>query len=264
MKRWSSRAAWTLLLLGAGFAVGVAQMDEDYVSLWRDLESKRRAPADTEFVFARVRFRDFRGGFGAFGGFGGFGGKPGWAHDYPSAEQHILQVASEATGINLRKDSYVIVELESEELFQYPFVYFSEVGTMNLTDREIENLREYFNRGGFAMIDDFEGARAIGSFANQMRRVFPNRAFVEMTLDHPIFHSFYEIPTLDVTPAYGADSPPKFYGYYDERGRLLMIINHNNDVGDFWEWIDQPRFPLQPSTEALRFGINYFVYSLTH
>jgi hypothetical protein len=258
---------WAVLLMGALLGVSAAQMDEDYVSLWRDLESKRRPPSDTDFVFARVRFRDFQSGVGMFGGFGGFGGvgeKPGWAHDYPAAEQHILQVASEATGINLRRESYVIVELESEEIFRYPFVYFSEVGTMNLTDREVENMREYFNRGGFAMIDDFEGARAFQNFEQQMRRAFPNRYFVEMTLDHPIFHSFYEIPSLDVTPAYGENSPPKFYGYHDERGRLLMIVNHNNDIGDFWEWIDQPRFPLQPSTEALRFGINYFMYSLTH
>lgn len=266
--RLSSRAgrlaAGTLLAMGAVLAVAVAQMDEDYVSLWRDLESKRRAPEDTEFVFARVRFRDNRSGFGMFGGFGGFGGKPGWAHDYPSAEQHILQVASEATGINLRKDSYVIVDLESDEIFKYPFVYVSEVGTMNPTEKELATLREYFNRGGFAMIDDFEGARALQWFESHMRRIFPDRGFIEMTLDHPLFHTFYEIPTLDVTPAYGVNSPPKFYGYFDENGRLLMILNHNNDIGDFWEWIDQPRFPLQPSTEALRFGINYFIYSLTH
>jgi hypothetical protein len=259
------RTACTVLLMGTLLGIGMAQMDEDYVSLSRDLESKRRPPGDVEFVFARVRFHDFQSGFGTFGGgFGGFGGKPGWAHDYPTAEQHLLQVASEATGINLRRDAYVIVDLDSDEIFRYPFLYFSELGTMNLTDREVQNLREFFNRGGFAICDDFEGQRALRSFESQMRRVFPSRGFVEMTLDHPIFHAFYEIPTLDVTPAYGADSPPKFYGYYDENGRLLMLLNHNNDLGDFWEWIDQPRFPLQPSTEAIRFGINYFIYSMTH
>jgi hypothetical protein len=85
-----------------------------------------------------------------------------------------------------------------------------------------------------------------------------------MQLQHPIFHTFYEIPTLAIVPPYEVGSPPKFYGYYDDRGGLQMIICHNNDVGDFWEWIDQPRYPLQPSTEALRFGVNFFLYALTH
>ncbi|HEY7679895.1 MAG TPA: DUF4159 domain-containing protein [Terriglobia bacterium] len=246
------------LIGGSICAIAVAQRDEDYESLWRDLESNRRPPNDTEFIFARVRFQ------GSQGDFAGFGGKPGWAHDYPDAEKHILQVASEATGVNLHKESYVIVNLDSEEIFNYPFLYFSEVGGLDLTDRELANLREHLNRGGFAVVDDFEGARALDWFRYQMKKVFPEREFVEMKLEDPVFHTFYEIPTLDVEPAYGVDSPPKFYGYFDDRGRLCMIINHNNDMGDFWEWIDQPRFPLQPSTEALRLGINYFIYSLTH
>ena len=98
-----------------------------------------------------------------------------------------------------------------------------------------------------------------------MKLVFPGREFVRMSIEHPLYHTYYEIPTLALESPYRyADGPAVFYGYFDERGRLLMIINHNNDIGDFWEWIDQPRFPLQPSTEALRLGINYFIYSMTH
>ena len=72
------------------------------------------------------------------------------------------------------------------------------------------------------------------------------------------------MPTLEVASPYPNEGPPKFYGYYDDKGRLLMIVNHNTDIGDFWEWIDQPMYPLEPSTEALRFGINYFMYAMTH
>jgi hypothetical protein len=225
--------------------------------LWMDMESHRQAPKDAEFIFARIRFNSGRGS--------GFGGS-GWSHDYPDAEEHILQVANEATTINLHKMSYVIVDLDSPELFQYPFIYFSEVGEMQLTESEILNFREYLNRGGFAMIDDFDSQRWLDWFQSQMLRVFPDRYFVKMTIDHPIFHTFYEIPTLDIDPPYRAadGGRPTFYGYYDERDRLTMIICHNNDVGDFWEWIDQPRYPLQPSTEALRLGINYLLYSLSH
>ncbi|HWP86182.1 MAG TPA: DUF4159 domain-containing protein, partial [Terriglobia bacterium] len=228
-----------------GAALAFSQARDGGFRLFRDMKMHRQAPKDAEFVFARVRYN----GRGR-----GFFGSAGWAHDYPDAEEHILQVASEATGINLHKMSYVIVDLDNEEIFQYPFLYFSEVGEMNLTDAEIANFREYLNRGGFAMIDDFDSQRSLDWFLSQMKRVFPERDFPRMKLEHPIFHTFYEIPTLDIEPPYGAwdGGRPAFYGYYDERDRLLMIICHNNDVGDFWEWIDQPRYPLQPSTEALR------------
>ncbi len=215
-------------------------------------------PKGTEFIFARIWFSSGRG-------FRNFGRQAGWAHDYPDAEEHILQIANEATGINLHKMSYVIVRLDDEDLFRYPFSYMSEVGGMNMSEREVEVLREYLNRGGFVMVDDFDSQYSLDWFASQMKMVFPGRDFVELTVEHPIFHTFYEIPTLDVeAPFQYRDGPPRFYGYFDDTGRLCMIINHNNDIGDFWEWIDQPVYPLEPSTIALRFGINYFIYSLTH
>ncbi|MBI4463110.1 MAG: DUF4159 domain-containing protein [Acidobacteria bacterium] len=251
--RWA--AFFLLVFLVPGIAAR-SQVQRGLHRLWEDLASHRQPPDSTEFVFARVQFNSLSSW--------GFGYLQGWAHDYPDAEEHILQIANEATGINLNKMSYVIVRLDSEEIFRYPFLYFSEVGEMNLTEPEVANFREYLNRGGFAMIDDFDGLAQLDWFAAQMKRVFPNRNFVEMTLDHPVFHTFYEIPTLEVEPPYQTSAPPKFYGYFDEKGRLYMIINHNNDIGDFWEWIDQPMYPLEPSTEALRFGINYLIYSLTH
>jgi len=226
-----------------------------FFGLFNDSDERQQAIEASEFVFARVQFGSGRRGFGGYGG---------WAHDYPDAEEHILQVANEATVINSQKMAYVIVRLDSEEIFRYPFIYFSEVGEMNLSEAEVIGMREYFNRGGFAMIDDFDNQWALDIFQAQMRRVFPDRSFVPMTIDHPIFHTFYEIPTLDLESPYDYGQPAKFYGYYDDKGRLLMIINHNNDIGDFWEWIDRPMFPLQPSTEALRLGINYFIYAMTH
>jgi len=263
MRKTSHRAKLlfcvTIALLGlAGLAI--PQSRDRGARLWDDVATHRRPPQDAEFVFARIRYNSGSGGFGFFGG------NAGWAHDYPDAEEHILQVASEATKINLHKMSYVIVDLDSEDIFKYPFIYFSEVGQMSLTDKEITNFREYLNRGGFAMHDDFDSMRSLEWFLSQMKRVFPEREFVKMTIDHPLFHTFYEIPTLEIDPPYQArdGGRPTFYGYFDDRGRLTMIICHNNDVGDFWEWIDQPRYPLQPSTEALRFGINFFIYSLTH
>ncbi|MBI3935041.1 MAG: DUF4159 domain-containing protein [Acidobacteria bacterium] len=251
-----------LLLIAMGLGLCVRAAAQGFgrrgVQIWEEMAADQDQPA-TEFIFARVRYNSRNRGFGGYGG-------GGWAHDYPDAEEHILQVANEATNIHLRKMSYVIVDLDNEEILKYPFLYFSEVGEMYLTEMEIANFREYLNRGGFAMIDDFDSQVSLDWFLGQMKRVFPERGFQELTIGHPLFHTFYEIPTLDLAAPYQArdGGRPTFYGYFDERGRLTMIINHNNDVGDFWEWIDQPRYPLEPSTEALRLGINYFIFAMTH
>jgi hypothetical protein len=230
----------------------------EFQRLMADLASHRQPPNDTEFVFARVRFTSHGPGRAR-----GDHSIPGWAHDYPDGEEHLLQIASEVTGINLNKMSYVIVDLGSEELFRYPFAYLSEVGEMTMGPEEVANLREYLNRGGFAVADDLDGP-SLEWFAREMERVFPGRDYLEMTLDHPVFHSFYDIPDLAVEPPYPQPGPTKFHGYFDDHGRLCIVLNTNNDMGDFWEWIDQPEYPLAPSTEALRFGVNYLVYSLTH
>ena len=227
--------------------------------LFEDLSSHRQPPSNTEFVFARMQFTSHGPGRGPRGNHR----IEGWAHDYPAAEENILQIAKEATGINLSKDSYVMVRLDSDEIFRYPFALFSEVGEMTLTPREVTNLREYLNRGGFIIVDDFDGD-SLEWFADQMKAVFPDRGFVPMTLDHPIFHTLYDIKTLEVDPPYPQRGLPKFYGYLDDHGRVSMMLDYNNDMGDFWEWIDEPMYPLAPSTEGLRFGLNYILYSLTH
>ncbi|HWP86146.1 MAG TPA: DUF4159 domain-containing protein [Terriglobia bacterium] len=247
-----------LLLLAADSLYPQSQFHE-YERLIADLANHRQPPPGTEFIFARVRFTSHGPGRGPRGDHR----IPGWAHDYPDAEEHILQIASEATGINLTRDSYVIVDLASDDLFRYPFAYFSEVGEMTLSEKEAANLREYLNRGGFGLADDLD-EQSFRWFEREMRKVFPERGFVQLTLEQAVFHTFYDIPTLDVSPPYEQTGPTRFMGYFDDRGRLCFVVNANHDMGDYWEWIDQPQYPLPPSTEALRFGINYLIFALTH
>jgi len=208
-------------------------------------------PPPTEFIFARLHYGAGRGG-------------GGWSHDYPDAEEHINQIVSEATALNVERMSYRVVELSSPELFTYPFAYISEPGEMDLTEEEILNLREYVNRGGFVMVDDFDGPYALENLRENLRRVFPDRDIFRLTIDHEIFHTFYDIDSHQIMSPYNVGADAVFYGYPDGRGGLAMIICHNNDVGDFWEWIDRPEYPLKPSAEALRLGINFFIYAMTH
>ena len=243
----------------------------------------------TTFVWAQ-RGRN-RNGFGGFGGFGGFNpsyqqnepsktefviarwhytagwGGGGWAHDYPTAEEHILQVMKEATGIEVDRLSYKIVELSSPEIFRYPFSYVSEPGEMHLTDEEVENLREYIDRGGFVMVDDFggqgQGPSEFEHFRDNLIRAFPDRDMYELDDSHALLNTFYKIDSIQaVHPMTGVKSV--FYGYPDDKGGLAMVVCYANDVGDYWEFIDSPRYAVKPSAEALKLGINFVMYAMTH
>ena len=239
--------------------------------LLNDLASHRQPPKESEFVFARVRFTSHGPGRRNFPSWqtcipdnASFGFRTcGWAHDYPLAEQHLLQVTDEATGVKTNRDSYVIVELGSDDVYKYPYGLFSEVGEMTMDDNEVVHMREWLNRGGFGVADDFDGDN-LAWFQQQMQRVFPNRSFFKFTVDHPLFHTYYDIPTLETKPPYPQRGDPEYWGLLDDNGRLCFVLDANNDLGDFWEWIDEPEYDLAQSTQGLRFGIDYIIYALTH
>src|SRR5947207_2201789 len=134
-----------VVLLLAGLACTIAYSQRNRFRGRFSPSFSQNEPPPTEFIFARWHY-----GTGRFGG-------GGWVHDYPTAEEHILQIMKETSGINVERFSYRIVELSSPEIFKYPFSYVSEPGEMDLTDPEVLNLRQYLNRGGFVMIDDFGG-----------------------------------------------------------------------------------------------------------
>jgi hypothetical protein len=210
--------------------------------------SENDAP-ETEFIFARWQYGGFRSG---------------WEHDYPDAEEHINQVMKEATGINVDISSYQIVPIASKDIFNYPFGYISEPGMMNLNDTEVKNFREFVDRGGFVMLDDFDGQRQFQVMAQNMKRVFPDREIYKVTDGHAILHTYYDIDSLYVASPYDVGQPAVFYGINDAKGDLAVLICANNDIGDYWEWIDEPFYAVRPSAEALKLGINFIVYAMTH
>ncbi|HZI51527.1 MAG TPA: DUF4159 domain-containing protein [Terriglobia bacterium] len=220
-----------------------------------------RVPREqAEYTFARVQF-NFEVGPGAFNG----ERQPPWMHDYPRSEDFFLAMVAQVTGVSTNVEAFQVVKLDSEDIFKYPFLYFSEPGFMDLTGEEEKNLREFFNKGGFAMFDDFRG-RHLVNLREQMHRVFPDREMVQLNINEPIFTSFYEMKTLDVIPAYQDENniSASFWGMKDEQGRLILIANVANDFGEFWEDIDLGRQALKPAVDSFQFGINYLIYAMTH
>jgi hypothetical protein len=255
-KRWRTVGAAMLLIAAVTTFVGAQRSRRfgDRYNRFGFQTAEQNVPPDTEFVLARLHYSASWGG-------------GGWAHDYPTAEEHILQIMKEASGINTDRLSYRIVELGSPEIFKYPFAYISEPGEMQLSELEIVNLREYINRGGFLMVDDFggqgQGQGEFQQFRSNLLRTFPDRDMFLLTEEHPLLNIFYHVDNLQMLhPMSGAKAV--FYAYPDGKNGLSMVICYNNDVGDYWEFIDEPRYAVKPSAEALKLGINFVMYSMTH
>ena len=236
----------SLILLAAGATWMYGQR-------FRSVPIFQAAPPPTELVVARWEYT-------AHGKFGG----RGWSHNYPSSDQHFAQVISEATNIDVKNISYRIVQLGSDEVFDYPFAVVSEPGEMDLTDHEVENLRQFIDRGGFVVMDDFDGAPDLNTLKRNLHMAFPDRDLVRLTIDHSIFNVFYRIDALNVTSPYLVDGEPIFYGLMNKDGSIAVIACYNNDLENFWDYIDRGAYPLKPSIEAFRLGINFVIYSMTH
>jgi uncharacterized protein DUF4159 len=195
--------------------------------------------------------------------------RPPWKHDYPESDEFLIRLLHELTGIRVGPDSYKIVQLSSDEIFKYPFLYLSEPGFLQLNEKEIANLGEYIRRGGFVMADDFRtgaylgGPEELGVLRSYLKRALPERELVRLDIHHPVFHSFWDVDTLQMTPPYGSFMP-EFWGMSDEHGRLQVIANYNNDIGDFWKYLDEGDKPLKDSTRSIRMGVDYIYYAFTH
>jgi Domain of unknown function (DUF4159) len=237
-----------------------------FVVLARPAISDWTEPAQPEFVFARLACTN-RDSWIYWPNY--YPDMPPWKHDYPESDEFFISLVHELTGIRVRPNSYKIVQLSSPEIFEYPFLYLSEPGFLRLNDKEVANLGEYIRRGGFVMADDFRTGAYLGGpeeldvLRSYLKLALPERELVRLDVTHPIFHSFFDIASLKMTPPYGG-FVPEFWGMSDERGRLQLIANYNNDIGDFWKYLDEGDKPLQDSTTSIRMGINYVVYSMSH
>jgi len=187
-----------------------------------------------------------------------------WGHDYPKSDTHFPRILRELTTMRVRTEVSAILTLDDPQLFKFPFAYLCEPGFWQPSDKEVAGLRSYLLKGGFLLVDDFAGAHWY-NFETQMRRVLPEARLIPLTADHPIFDSFYRIPSLDFThPYYGVKA--EFYGIFednDPKKRMMAIVNYNNDVSEYWEFSDTGLFPIDLSNEAYKLGVNYVIYSMS-
>ncbi len=214
---------------------------------------EQNIPPATELIVARWRF-----------GTNGAIGHMGWSHNYPSSDENFNEFIEQSTGIDIQVPSYLIVDLGSEEVFDYPFAYVSEPGEMELTDQEVVNLRQFIERGGFVLMDDFDGLWQLQTMRSQVARAFPDRPFIRLEPNHPLFKTHFDLYDLNGMSPYVPGGNITYYGILNDAGDVALAAGHNNDLANFWDWYDQARMPLEPAADAFRLGINFVVWSMTH
>jgi hypothetical protein len=258
------RRAATVLALGSLLAAaGAGLYAQDRFGRPRLPQAQGNVEYDGRLTFARIRYSS---GFSGFGGFGRRGGgrEPGWAHDYPTADLNLMHIVRDLALVDTRVDGSNVFALDDPELMRHPIAYMSEPGFWLPSDAEALGLRNYLLKGGFFIFDDFRGGDWY-NLEDQMRRVLPEHRFVQLDISHPIFHSFFDIQSLDyMPPIYGAT--PTYYGIFehnDPAGRLMAIANRDGDLGEYWEHSATGYFPVDLSNEAYKFGVNYMIYGLT-
>lgn len=199
--------------------------------------------------------------------------QPCWTVDKPEAEFFFTKGVSRLTRVDIGGNG-VDLDLNNDSLFNFPWLYAVEVGSWVLNDQEAARLREYLLRGGFLMVDDFHGQSQWIGFEQSMKRVFPDRPIVDIGDEAEILHVVYNVDERIQIPGVYAlyqgvtyedgGVEPHWRGIYDDEGRLMVMINHNMDLGDSWEHADDPTYPQPMTTLGLRFAVNYVIYALTH
>jgi hypothetical protein len=208
-----------------------------------------------------------------------------WTMDYPRSDRHLLEGVRRLTRIESKSVEQVVSLDGTDDIYNYPMLYAVEVGHWRLQDRHAAQLREYLLRGGFLMVDDFHGSNAAdndqginewGNFVAGMKKVFPEREIEDIPDSDQIFHTIYDLSARFQVP--GAQyfetgltyekgptgREPHWRAIRDDKGRIMVAICHNMDLGDAWEHSDEAQYREKWASLAYRIAMNYFVYDLTH
>jgi len=229
-----------------------------------------------EWVFARLMYPPVGRYYGGFELVGSWKeGGSNWTMDYPRSDRHFSEALRRLTRVSTRSVEQP-VDLDTGDVYDWPWLYGVEVGHWSLTDDEARMMREYLLRGGFFMCDDFHGAIEWDVFATSMRKVFPDRPIVDIANSDAIFHTLYDLDQryqvpgalyLETGKTYEKGETgkvPHWRGIYDDRGRLMAVMCHNMDLGDSWEHADNPQYPARFSDLGIRIGVNYVIYAMSH
>jgi hypothetical protein len=229
----------------------------------------------TEWVFARLMYPEIPGASRGYLRYGSGEWRHGysiWTQDYPRADRHFSQALRRLTRVHVRSVEQPVNLDDGDDVFNWPWIYATHEGEWALTDSQVAKLRDYLLRGGFFMADDFHGSVEWAGFEAGIKRVFPDRPIVEIENSDPIFHTVYDLDDrfqivgrAFLWRGYKNDGLGGHWrAILDDKGRIMVAISFNSDTGDAWEWADDASYPEKFSGLAMRMGVNYVVYAMTH
>jgi hypothetical protein len=210
-----------------------------------------------------------------------YGSGGGWSTDYPDSDLNFPFRLQQMTSLKVDPVPKQL-RLTDPEIFRYPFLYMLEIGRLEFTEEEVACLRRYLTNGGFLMVDDHWGEREYENFREEIARVFPNKQPQELDISHPIFHCVFDLKEKPQVPNInlGIQSPynggitweredarePHYRAIYDDKGRMMVIICSNTDLGDGWEREGENEYYFREFSvkKAYPMGINIVFYAMTH
>jgi hypothetical protein len=239
------------------------------------LPTAENGVVDRGFTFCRLLYRSVRQ-------------EPmghGWNTDYPASDHNFLVRLEELTTTRPAQwadgqPGFAVVRATQDELFECPFIFMSDVGTVGFDAEEVARLREYLLKGGMIYVDDFWGEYAWRQWVDEIGKVLPEYAIVDIAPEHMVMHALYEVPGVVQVPSIqfwrrngrrytseqgAASAVPHFRGIFDEEGRPLVLMTHNTDIADGWEREgEDDDFFYTFSPESYALGINIVLYSMSH
>ncbi len=230
----------------------------------------------TEFAFARLMYPPSSWNNGYAGrDLDWHTGISLWSQDFPPADRHFSLALRRLSRVHVRSVEQIVNLDDGDEVYNWPWLYAVQVGEWGITDSQAAKLRDYCLHGGFFMADDFHGATEWGVFQESMHRAFPDRPIVDIDDADPIFHTVYDLSDRIQIPGqahlrqgykgYGEDGKGAHWrAIVDDRGRIMVAASYNSDIGDAWEYADDPYYPEKFTGLAIRIGVNYVLYAMTH
>lgn len=225
-----------------------------------------RQSADPEyngrFTFTRVRYGGELQQYGRWRR----GRGASWNHDYPDGDLNMQLILNEVTSMAVNVDRSNVFDLDDPAIFLNPILYISEPGYWSANDAEAESLRNFLHKGGFLILDDFEDTgRQWSNVKAQLARVLPEARVFEVPATHPVFDSFFHLDEIDVPHPF-VRVEPVYLGIFEDNDptkRLMVMLNLNNDLAEYWEYAGTDYFPMDLTNDAWRLGVNYIIYGLT-
>lgn len=262
----------TIVIAAVACALAVAGMAQMSGRVWERYESEMQDPVDDppdalrkgEFALGRLRYRSpLDRGRGRYFR---------WGIDVNKGDRTFISLLRRLTRIDVQPIE-TIVDVSSDDVYGLPWIFAVSAGDWRLTPQEARRLGEYLDRGGFLMVDDFHNEGEWMRFMDGIRMMNPSAQAEELEDADSAFHVVYDlkdrvrVPGANVVHDGGIERggvEPHWRAIRDSKGRMIVAICFNMDVGDGWEFADDPMYPEKFSSEAIRLGVNYVMYAMTH